>query len=240
MTDSDPNKKKSAPHQEPRNTSRRDLLKGAGLLGAVVAGGTHGVLAQDASTEAETIPVREALEVLTREETLILESICDTLIPGDELGPGAQEARAAHYIDKSLASHNKEDRDDYLHSLQAINDHAQRLHGSDFFQLDDNSRQQILQALQDDEVPNCSPGSAAFFNKVRSHTIDGTFCDPYYGGNRDFVGWDLLRYPGIRLGASEEDVAQGSSLPASHQSAYDHAAYTKSAATSRPGDSDND
>ena len=62
---------------------------------------------------------------------------------------------------------------------------------------------------------------------LRSHTIDGTFCDPYYGGNQNFVGWDMLRYPGIRLGVSEADVSAGGDLPPNHQSAYDHSTYTK-------------
>jgi hypothetical protein len=33
---------------------------------------------------------------------------------------------------------------------------------------------------------------------VRTHTLQGTFGDPYYGGNANFVGWDLIGYPGIR------------------------------------------
>jgi hypothetical protein len=37
----------------------------------------------------------------------------------------------------------------------------------------------------------------------------------------------MLRYPGIRLGASEADVSAGASLPPNHQSAYDHSTYTK-------------
>ena len=65
------------------------------------------------------------------------------------------------------------------------------------------------------------------FSRLRSHTIDGTFCDPYYGGNRDFVGWDMLRYPGVRLGVSEAEVASGSQLSPNHESAYDNATYTK-------------
>jgi gluconate 2-dehydrogenase gamma chain len=39
--------------------------------------------------------------------------------------------------------------------------------------------------------------SAAFFNMVRTHTLQGTFGDPYYGGNANFVGWDLIGYPGF-------------------------------------------
>lgn len=233
MSDSENNnkhKKKPSSANQPSDSSRRDLLKGAGLLGAAIAGGTHSaVIAQQSGGEATTTrtATTEALEVLTAAEAATLEAICETLIPTDENGSGAREARAAHYIDKSLASHNQDDRDDYLISLAAIDTYSRTTHSASFHELGGADREAVLQALQNDEVPDCSPGSAAFFNLVRGHTIDGTFCDPYYGGNRNFVGWDLLRYPGVRLGASEEDVALGSSLPPNHQSAYDNAAYTK-------------
>ena len=39
----------------------------------------------------------------------------------------------------------------------------------------------------------------------------------------------MINYPGIRLGASEADVAAGAKLEPNHQSAYDHDTYTKMA-----------
>ena len=44
-----------------------------------------------------------------------------------------------------------------------------------------------------------------FFALVRTHTIQGTFCDPAYGGNANFVGWDLIGYPGVRLNVTAAD-----------------------------------
>ena len=44
-----------------------------------------------------------------------------------------------------------------------------------------------------------------FFTLMRTHTIQGTFCDPAYGGNAGFVGWDLIRYPGLRLAVTADD-----------------------------------
>ena len=51
--------------------------------------------------------------------------------------------------------------------------------------------------------------SGAFFGMVRTHTLQGTFGDPYYGGNANFVGWDLIGYPGIRLNVTSEDQRLG-------------------------------
>ena len=48
-----------------------------------------------------------------------------------------------------------------------------------------------------------------FFALVRAHTIQGTFCDPAYGGNANFVGWDLIGYPGVRLNVTAADQRMG-------------------------------
>jgi hypothetical protein len=68
------------------------------------------------------------------------------------------------------------------------------------------------------DVEKSDPG---FFNLVRQHTLQGTFCDPYYGGNAGFVGWDLIAYPGIRMAVSEHDEAMNMHPAFSRKSAYD-------------------
>ena len=233
MADKNSNtKNKTFFHEECFDNSRRNLLKGVGVVGAAVGTGTAtNVIAQDISrTSLANSPItREALEILTAEEAETVESICNCLIPSDEHGPGASEARAVHYIDKSLASHNKDVRAHYMVSIEAINRYAQKTRGHAFYQLIDDHQKSILLAVQNNKVEGCSPSGSGFFNMIRSHTIDGTFCDPYYGGNQNFVGWDMLKYPGIRLSASETDVALGAALEPNHQSAYDHDTYTKMA-----------
>jgi gluconate 2-dehydrogenase gamma chain len=228
----------------PSNPSRRNLLKSAGIMGAAAVSsvGSNNVIAADSSSSTHStadIVATEALEVLTAEEAETLEAICDCLIPSDENGPGAKEARAIHYIDKSLASENKSSRHDYMVSISAINDFARKTRGKPYHQLIQDQQNSILSGVQRNRVPGCSPSGPGFFNMVRSHSIDGTFCDPYYGGNQNFVGWDMLRYPGIRLGASETDISKGANLEPNHQSAYDNQTYTKMAANIR-GDVDMD
>ncbi|MEQ8407369.1 MAG: gluconate 2-dehydrogenase subunit 3 family protein [Gammaproteobacteria bacterium] len=234
------NKGASAEQDQPQNPSRRNLLKNAGLVGAAVSSGAATqVIAADSTAQqfnATSPSMREALEVLTAEEAETLEAICDCLIPSDEHGPGAREARAVHYIDRALASHNIADRHDYMVSLTAINDYARQTRGKAYYDLIKDQQNSILLAVQQNKVPGCSPSASGFFNTVRSHTIDGTFCDPYYGGNQNFVGWDMVRYPGIRLSASETDVSRGAQLEPNHQSAYDHQTYTKMVKNMSPGE----
>lgn len=230
------NKNKDASDNEkredsPSNPSRRNLLKGVGVVGAAAVSSvatSHVIAAESGGKSGSTTSaVREALEVLTAAEAETLEAICDCLIPSDENGPGAKEARAVHYIDRSLASHNSGSRENYSIGLNAINEYARKNRGKAFPDLLRDQQNSILLAVQTNKISGFVPNGSGFFNMLRSHTIDGTFCDPYYGGNQNFVGWDMLRYPGIRLGASEADVAAGAKLEPNHQSAYDHSTYTK-------------
>src|SRR5437764_432326 len=67
-------------------------------------------------------------------------------------------------------------------------------------------------------------------------TPQGTFGDPYYGGNANFIGWDLLGYPGIRtmVTAADQQQLEKGALKPNHKSAYDYQNFTK--ATARAGD----
>ena len=80
-----------------------------------------------------------------------------------------------------------------------------------------------------DVAAGAAPGlpNGTFFNLVRAHTIEGTFCDPYYGGNAGFVGWDLIGYPGVRTTVNADDQRLGAGTKANHKSAYDYAMFTK-------------
>ena len=62
---------------------------------------------------------------------------------------------------------------------------------------------------------------------VRTHTLQGTFGDPFYGGNANFTGWDLIGYPGVRTNVSADEKRLGANLKPNHQSAYDSAMFNK-------------
>src|SRR5262249_18736582 len=70
--------------------TRRELLKHAGLVGAVAVIAPTGAVEPAAALAAVT---REPLQTLTAAEADVLEAVCARLIPTDENGPGATEAR---------------------------------------------------------------------------------------------------------------------------------------------------
>jgi len=210
--------------------SRRSLLKQLGLAGAATAvSGTSlepSAAAPAPPAASAQIPAREALETLTAAEADALEAIVARLIPTDENGPGATDARAAHYIDRALTGPLAPSRAAYAMGLAAIDEYAQRSKGAPFSSLSAEDQDAVLRDMEKNIATGFSPNSSVFFELVRTHTIQGTFCDPYYGGNANFVGWDLIGYPGIRMAVSEDEQRIKAKPTAIRKSAYDDEMFT--------------
>jgi gluconate 2-dehydrogenase gamma chain len=241
----------------PRDVSRRHLFKQVGLAGAAAAvsaavpgaataqgaaGATPGAVPKPEAAPAPPLPAAppamprlEALETLTAAEADTLEAIVARLIPTDENGPGATEARAAHYIDRALTGPLRGARASYAANLAALDAYAQSSKGAPFAKLNVAEQDAVLTDMEKNVATGFTPNAAAFFALVRTHTIQGTFCDPYYGGNADFVGWDLLGYPGIRLTVTAEEQRMGAKPAPVRQSAYADASFAMSGAGKKGG-----
>jgi gluconate 2-dehydrogenase gamma chain len=210
--------------------SRRDLLKRVGAVGAAAA--LPRTLDADLAGPAprlQTIARREPLENLTVAESDILEAIVGRLIPSDEHGPGALEAGAAHYIDRALGGALASSHPTYTAGLAALDRYARASRGAAFAQLSPTDQDSVLIDVETGAATGFTGSSAAFFNLVLNHTHQGTFGDPYYGGNANFVGWDLIGYPGVRtmVSAADQKQMEATGLKANHRSAYDYDAFTK-------------
>ena len=59
-----------------------------------------------------------------------LDDLVDRLLPGDERGPGAREARVTRYIERALAADYASDLDTYRTGLAAVDAHAAAVYGS--------------------------------------------------------------------------------------------------------------
>src|SRR6266567_8609273 len=195
--------------------SRRDLLKRAALVSDA-----------DAALNTHEMAAREPLESLTATEADLLDAIVARLIPTDANGPGATEARAAHYIDRALTGPLRGSRGAYAAGLAAIDAYAQSAKGAVFAKLTAPDQDAVLADMEKNIATGFSPNAATFFNLVRTHTIQGTFCDPYYGGNADFVGWDLIGYPGVRLVVTADEQRMSARAKTIRGSAYDDAMFT--------------
>jgi gluconate 2-dehydrogenase gamma chain len=192
--------------------SRRELLKRAGVAGTAMLAlpDLRGVFPTTGAVVAET-------RTLSAGAFATLHAICARLIPTDENGPGATEAHAAEYIDRALGGALAAARTDYATGLAAIDRTARQRFGGLFTALRAAQQDDVLRDVQ--ETP--------FFNLVRGHTLQGTFCDPIYGGNANFVGWDLIGYPGVRLSVSAPEQNLSTPATPTHTSAYDSGMFAK-------------
>ena len=50
------------------------------------------------------------------------------------------------------------------------------------------------------------PSARGSVNTIRTHTIEGMFADPIYGGNKDFAGWKLIGFPGAQPFFSKPEI----------------------------------
>ena len=218
--------------------SRRDLLKRAGAIGAAAVvppptGGSEGpVLYPEAMHDHERAAAREPLENLTATEADLLEAIVARLIPTDANGPGATEARAAHYIDRALGGALASSRQAYTAGLAALDRYSRSSRGKTFTELSATDQDSVLIDVETGAATGFTGSSAAFFALVLNHTHQGTFGDPYYGGNANFIGWDLIGYPGIRtmVTAADQQQLEKHELKPNHKSAYDYQNFTKATA----------
>ena len=197
------------------NLSRRALFKQVGLAGAaaLTLPGFDRVLAFQRSAAPAS--------ALSAAEAATLAAVCARIIPTDASGPGAAEARASAYIDRALAGWLAPAREEYTAGLATVESAARAAGGKRFADLAAAEQDAVLTSIAE----------TSFFALVRAHTIQGTFCDPVYGGNANFVGWDMIGYPGVRLNVSAADQRMAIPPKPIRRSAYDYAMFANTMKT---------
>jgi gluconate 2-dehydrogenase gamma chain len=193
--------------------SRRELLKRLTMAGAAALALPE--FDRVLAFQRQVLKTATPAGVLSAAEAATIAALCARIIPSDESGPGAAEARAAEYIDRALGGWLSPSRDAYTAGLAVVDNAARARGGQRFVDLVPAEQDAVLATL--DQTP--------FFALVRAHTIQGTFGDPAYGGNANFIGWDLIGYPGVRLNVTAADQRMAAPAKPIRRSAYDYAMF---------------
>lgn len=196
--------------------TRRDMLAGATLTGAALAGGLIPVTAIQAAPQAAATTAANSGPAFSPGQRRILEAFIDRIIPRDENGPGAVESGAAEYIDRSFVEFLGSEKDSFAAGIAGVDAFARSSQGAPFAELSPEKRDAVLTAIDNDQAPNLK----AFFARARRLTLEGMFCDPYWDGNKNFAGWDLIKYPGVRLAVTAEEQKMSKPATTLHKSAY--------------------
>lgn len=159
----------------------------------------------------------------TAEERVTADHLTSRIIPTDDSGPGAREADVVAFIDRQLAGFYGRGQRWYMSGpfpdpldtqgyqsehtpaqlwragLAALDAHSREIHdGLAFSELDEERQDAILKAMDEGEAEFADISAKAFFEFAKEMTIEGFFCDPIYGGNRDMVAWRYVGFPGAR------------------------------------------
>ncbi len=162
--------------------SRREFVRGmaAVWLGAALA--CRRAADEDIPLGGRDEPGRK-LASLTRAQAREFEAIAARIIPTDET-PGAREAGVIWFIDQALAGFAKDQRKPMLDGLKQLARDVRSAHPgrSRFSALPPADQDALLTRIQDSD----------FFQSIRFATLAGLLALPQYGGNLDFIGWDLV------------------------------------------------
>jgi len=217
-------------NDEPKTVNRRAWLKllGVGAASGVLPlsgaaaedsmGGMHHQAPKPASPADEPVPV---YVFLNGDEAAFVETLVDTFIPADEVGPGALELGVAVFIDRQLNSgYGRGDRM-YLqgpfiegtpeqgyqlrmtpselvrNGILDLNAHLRVKYKRTFDALAEEDRVAVLTQLEKREIQLPTVPTAIFFNLLYDLTMQGYFADPLHGGNKGKASWKMIGFPGI-------------------------------------------
>jgi hypothetical protein len=169
--------------------SRRSLLLQSCLLWPVA----EVLAAHEHAREASQQPDRAAFTHFSSAEAAEVEALIGQIIPaGDASGrntPGAREAGVVYFIDRALATFEKDKQELYARGMADAQRVRQELLPRSKTLASLNAEQQIavLKRIE----------STAFFELLRTHTVMGFLGNPEYDGNRGKAGWQCIGFEGV-------------------------------------------
>ena len=153
----------------------------------------------------------QPFKILARTQSRTLEAIADRVFPKTDT-PGAVEAGALNYINLALGGAYASYLPLYRRGLGAVDRHSRRKFGLKFRLLSDEQKDSILEDFEAGDISDWKK-AAEFFETVRCHVLEGVFCEPQYGGNKDMIGWCLVKFPGQQFGYPEAYINKRVDLP---------------------------
>ncbi len=138
---------------------------------------------------------------LTADELQIVETIAARILPTTDT-PGAAEAGAANYVRQALSDAYRPLLARYRRGLRQLDLYCSSTLGTPFVLSSVEQQDTVLADLASGKIGEVE-GGAEFFQLVRRHVLEGMFCEPQYGGNRDLVGWRMVGFPGQRYGYAD-------------------------------------
>lgn len=173
------------------NPSRRAFLASAGgtLAAAWLAADAANLLAagRHAAWAGQQRPLPK-FQYLSAADAADLEAAASQIIPSDGT-PGAREARVVYFIDRALATWQREERTNAGNVLKELRRHAGAHNGGGARAFASLTNEQQIAALTAMEKDN-----ERLFGWLRGATIVAMLSNPEYGGNFGKAGWKMIGF----------------------------------------------
>ena len=156
-------------------------------------------------------------------ERRFVDAATQRLIPNGDDGLGAKGAAVAIFIERQLAGPYGNAETWYMQgpwlkgtdeqgyqlkltpaqlyrvAIRNVDDHCRHSYsGKTFAALAPADQDKVLTGLEKGDIELADVSAKAFFGMLLQNTQEGFLADPMYGGNRNFVGWRLIGFPGPR------------------------------------------
>ena len=169
------------------------------------------------------VDLRAHYVFFTAAEAAFIEAACGRLIPADATGPSALQAGVPLFLDRQLAGEYGAGARLYMQgpfgkgtatqgyqakwppagfhraAIKAIGDHLSGGAGQPFHKRSAADQDAFLKDLEAGKVALGGDVDAkAYFKLLLQNVMEGYFCDPIYGGNRDLSAWKMIGFSGAR------------------------------------------
>jgi hypothetical protein len=173
--------------EDQSDSSRRSFLLSSGgwLTGAWIAAHLPAIAA--AAHHAEQMPAATSgarLQFFGAGEAVDVEALCSQIVPSGAT-PGAREAHALYFIDRSLATYFSGMAPEYRKGLKEFQSQFVAANPSHAFGAASPEIQMAFLRTAD---------RTPFFETTRMLTVLGMFSSPKYGGNYQGAGWKLMGF----------------------------------------------
>ena len=203
--------------------SEHDEARRAFLLGTAASAGAlaAATLAPEARAQGHDMPMAANMPMHARpglggeghraffndDDAATVAAFTERLMPSAAGKPGASDADVLNYIDLALSGAYADQQDFYRRGIAQLDAYCHTTFSHPFRGLSAEQQDSVVTALESGKATGFTwPSAQAFFNTVRTHTMEGMFADPVYGGNRNFAGWRLVGFPGAQMFYSPQDM----------------------------------
>jgi gluconate 2-dehydrogenase gamma chain len=141
--------------------------------------------AQQHAHQAAKAGTGEKLQSLSAGEAEEVGALASLIIPSGSTA-GAREAGVTFFIDKALATFDRDKREAYRQGLRTVQSRREELFpgSTSIASLKPGDQLRLAQAIENTE----------FFETLRVHTVMAFLGRPEYGGNRNQAGWTLIGF----------------------------------------------